>query len=1006
MSEQAVPAAWEVVLSTFERAEEWFVRWATEGQILPAQRDTIVPVLRERLEQARTLTAQNVEPPSIPGMLPMQADEQPAVRAYRLWRFLGYEVSQHKAAGRLTLSQAHALEEECRERLTSLKRRLAQDGVTLVMSPPAAASAPVPKSAADSGAQQFLDKLSQAEPAVPGRREVSNRMDALFGEAEVPTLQLAESPPKPRRNILEMLLDPRSIQWLMGIGGALMFVGLVILLYLNEWFTPLRMAIGMGAVNIAVMVAGWAAIRKSRYHTVGKGLTLLACLVMPLNLWFYHTHDLVTLDGHLWVVAVLISAFYAASAWVLKDEMFVYVFSAGVAMTGLLLLADMHKFMEIAAPATMLVVLGLAGIHTERAFGENDGPFSRKRFGLAFFASGHLLLGSGLVMLFIAQLAGDWLYEAWFKSVYLSMNAVPSPICGELRWLALVLVLAGTYGYIYSDIVVRKHGAYIHFAAALLLWAEVLIVQLLRLELGIDEIISVLAATSLVVNLTQAMVTRDQKLTRAFPAFGLLLTALPVLMGVYEYLHFLNPDLRSLRIGDAPRWSYVGAMALTAVAARLGAFIYRNSAKWLPTAYHFATAAAAMVGAVAALASFGFERWQEHAPIMMLIPIAYLVAAKLYGERGPSESLTWVAHTATIVMLISSLASAFMAFTRLDKDTSLNLALAGFFAEAAVYYGLATTFQRKPFCVHMTTLMSSASLWQMLLYFGITNANVYLLTFAGLGLALLLAYRFSVLEQTAAAPLTEAAFQAANSLLSLAFVSSAFKGLANLGADAFSNSSKVDWGFVGFSLTMLVIAALAVVIVKVAAWRRWYVVQVVAQAGLTLLALHKLINLTGWQQVELFSVIVGLLLLGVGHLGWYREQDRESDLVSTSLFFGSLLAVVPLAIATLIDRWNNHFLIANEAGFFIVTVLLMGSGLVFRLKSTTLVGTLGTIVYFLALAMFIRFGGLNTVAKIITFGGGTLFATGLILAFFRDRLLTLPERFKNREGLFKVLTWR
>jgi hypothetical protein len=999
MSEQAIPAAWEIILSTFERAEEWFTRWATEGQILSAQRDSTVPMLRERLENAKKLAEQTVEPPSIPGMLPMQADELPAVRAYRLWRFLGYEVTQHKDAGRLTLSQAHALAEECRERLTSLKRRLTQDGVTLVMSPVTSA----PKSGDDSGARSFFDQLAQSTSPSAATGD-SVRLTTPRSE-DVPTLDLAESPPKPpRRNIMEMLLDPRSIQWLMGIGGALMFVGLVILLYLNDWFTPLRMAIGMGIINVAVMVSGWLTIQKSRYQTVGKGLTLLACLVMPLNLWFYHTHNLVTLDGHLWVVAVIISAFYAASAWVLKDEMFVYVFAAGVAMTGMLLLADMQKFMEIAAPATLLVLLGLAGIHAERAFGENDGPFSRKRFGLAFFASGHVLLGSGLVMVFIAQLAGDWLYEAWFKSVYLSMQAVPSPICGELRWLSLVLVLAGIYAYIYSDIVVRKHGAYIHFAAALLLWAEVLVVQLLHLKLGVDAIISVLAGTSLAVNLAQATLTRDQKLTRAFPVFGLLLTALPVLMGVSEYFHYLG--FREVWTGQSPRWSYVAAMVLTAVAARAGAFFYRNSAKWLPTAYHFATGAAVMVGAVAALAALGFERWEEHAPIMMLIPIAYLVASKLYGTREPAEPLSWVAHTATVVMLISSLASAFYGFTRMDKSTSLNLALAGFFAEAAVFYGMATAFQRKPFCVHMTTLMASGSLWQMLLFFGITNANAYILIFAGLGLTLLIAYRFSVLEQTAAAPLTEAAFQAANSLLSLAFVSAGFKGLANLASDAFSHSDKVDWGFVGFSITMLVIAALAVVIVKVAGWRRWYVVQVVAQAALTLLAVHQLIDLNGWQQLELFSVIVGLLLLGVGHLGWYREQDRESDLVSTSLFFGSLLAVVPLAIATLYDRWNNHFLIANELGFFFVTVLLMGSGLVFRLKSTTLVGTLGTVVYFLALALFIKFGGLNTVAKIITFGGGTLFGTGLILAFFRDRLLTLPERFKNREGVFKVLTWR
>ncbi len=997
MSEQAVPVAWEIILSTFERVEEWWTRWATEGQILPAQRDELVRLLRERIEQAKTLAGQGVDPPSIPGMLQLQSEEVPPIRAFRLWRFLEAEVSSHKTAGRLTLSQAHALEGECRERMTSLKRRLSQDGFTLVMSPPNLASA-ARKSESDSGARKFLDDLTRM-----GSGEAAHASSASDGKVAEPvsTLELAE--PTPRRSILEMLLDPRSIQWLMALGGALMVVGIVILLWINKFFTPPVMAMVMGATNIGVLIGGWGVIRKTRYQLVGKGLTLLACLVMPLNLWYYHAQSLLTLDGHLWVAAVVISALYAASAWTLKDEMFVYVFSAGVAMTGMLILADMQKFVEIAAPATLLVVLGLAGIHSERAFGENEGPFSRKRFGLAFFASGHVLLGAGLLMVLGAQVGGDWLYQAWFKPVYDSFQAGPSPICGPLRWLALVLVLAGTYAYIYSDIVVRRHGAYIHVAAALLMWAEVLVVQLLNWDLGLDEIISVLAVTSLVVNLAQATVTRDQKLTRAFPVFGLLLSMLPVLMGVYEYFHFLG--FRAVWAKEPPRWSYVGAMALTAVASRVGAYLYRNSAKWLPTAYHFATAAATMVGAVAALAAFGLETWQEHAPIMMLIPIAYLVAAKLYGDRGESEALTSVAHTATVVMLISSMSSALAGFTRIVEGQTLNLALAAFFAEAAVFYGLATVFQRQPKCVHWATVMACGSLWQLMTYFGF-SADAYLLTFAGIGLLLMIVYRFSVLEQTAAAPLAEAAFKAANSLLSLAFVSSVFRGLGRIASDAIGRSNAIEWGFVGFSLTMLVIAMLAVGLVKVASWRRWYVVQVVAQGALTLLALHQLIDLRPWQQVELFSVIVGLLLLAVGHLGWYREQDRESDLVSMSPFFGSLLTVVPLAIATLYDRWHNHFLIVNEAGFLFASVLLVGSGLVFRLKSTTLVGCLGTVVYFVSLAMFIKFGRLNTVATLITVGGGTIFGVGLVLAFFRDRLLALPERIKKREGIFKVLNWR
>ena len=300
------------------------------------------------------------------------------------------------------------MEEECRERMVSLKRRLSQDGITLVMGTSKPASAVQPSASSESPQTSNSD----VRKVIDSWTQTEERVSASKTGESLPTLEFSE--PTSRRNIMEMLLDPRSIQWLMGLGGALMVVGLVILLWVNKYFTPPVLAMVMGGANIAVMLAGWGLIQKTRYQLVGRGLTLLSCLVMPLNLWYYHAQDLVSIDQHLWVAAVVMSALYGASAWILKDEMFVYVFNAGVAMTGLLILADMppspQKFWEIASPATLLVLLGLAGIHAERAFGENDGPFSRKRFGLAFFASGQVLMAAGLLMIFGAQLGGDWLY--------------------------------------------------------------------------------------------------------------------------------------------------------------------------------------------------------------------------------------------------------------------------------------------------------------------------------------------------------------------------------------------------------------------------------------------------------------------------------------------------------------------------------------------------------------------------------------------------------------------
>ena len=47
---------------------------------------------------------------------------------------------------------------------------------------------------------------------------------------------------------------------------------------------------------------------------------------MPLNLWYYHTNQLITLDGHLWVAALIVSVVYGASAVILRDGTFVYIF--------------------------------------------------------------------------------------------------------------------------------------------------------------------------------------------------------------------------------------------------------------------------------------------------------------------------------------------------------------------------------------------------------------------------------------------------------------------------------------------------------------------------------------------------------------------------------------------------------------------------------------------------------------------------------------------------------
>ena len=248
--------------------------------------------------------------------------------------------------------------------------------------------------------------------------------------------------------------------------------------------------------------------------------------------------------------------------------------------------------------------------------------------------------------------------------------------------------------------------------------------------------------------------------------------------------------------------------------------------------------------------------------------------------------------------------------------------------------------------------------------------------------------------------LADAAFQSANTLLSVAFVAALFLGLSRLATE------QVQWGLVGLFSVLTAIGLLALALVRRAAWRRWYVVNTIGQAALAFLGLTVLSELSPWQKLEIFSVAVGLLLLVAGHVGWYREQERQRDLVSLSLLLGSLLVRVPLAVATLIDRSRDHFIFLNELGFLVAAVMLVTTGFLCQLKSTTLTGAALTALYFVTLLIFAPWSRLNYVAVFIMVGGGTLFVLGLLLSVYRDRLLAVPERIKQRQGLFRVLHWR
>lgn len=906
----------------------------------------------------------------------------PAVKSLRFWEFLYHELQMHEDSGAITLRQSHELLSDTRERIDALRRKLERDRAPTVI--PVADDEPAP-----------------APIQAPRRRRRE--------EAEAPITV------GPERTFLEILLDPQSIQWLLAAGGALIVLGLVIwLTSLGLLDNPVFVALLLGAGNLALLAGGYYMILGTRHQHAGLALTLLACLVMPLNLWFYHTHDLLTLDRHLWAAALVCCVVYVVSALILRNPLFVYVLVGGITLTGLLILAQMHHFGEIFAPTLLLVILGLICLHAERAFPPStegappeENPFSRERFGMAFYWSSQPLFAVGLLLLLGAQIVG-WLHGPIFR--HLGMAEPPDVATRAFLPWTLFIVLAGTYAYVYSDLVVRRIGVYLYLAAITLLWAEIHVLVLVAPGNMEAVVIITLALTGLLVNVMHSALGGKLDVLRTIVPLGLLLSILPVMFGVLLHFRATNVFLHDVILwGFDLNWWHVIAMIVTALACRAGAFLHRDI-KEIAAIYFFATAAATLVAAAGLLWMLGLKPWEEEAPFVMLIPIAYLVASHLYKGRTEEKPLLWVAHASTAVMLICSLWAAIAGQTVAPVEGSAyHLLLSAFCLEATLFYGLAGFLHRSQVSLYLAAVMFCGAVWQLLVSFH-TPDELYPVAFSLTGFILLVLYRVGVFEKLEMPTLERAVFQSAGALTTLGFVAGALLALSRFFLT--EDAGGVWRGKIQIVIALLVFLTLVSLIsawlVQHPMWRRVYLVLSIINGLLLVLMFHKLSLLSPWQKLEIFSIILGLSLLILGHIGWWRETERASDLVSFALLFGAIGVVVPLLVASGIHRFRFNVSVLDELGLVTACIVLFASGVLCRIRATTIVGAVAMLIYILMVFIYLhRFMRETVIIGIyLTLGGALLFGIGLFLSIYRDRLLALPDRMRRREGIFRIFDWR
>jgi len=491
---------------------------------------------------------------------------------------------------------------------------------------------------------------------------------------------------------------------------------------------------------------------------------------------------------------------------------------------------------------------------------------------------------------------------------------------------------------------------------------------------------------------------------------SLALSIAPVLLGVWLHFRYLlfRPAGETHELG----WTYAGALLLAAVSCGLGAKLYRQFG--LSLVYLFATGAALLVAAAGMLAAVGVQTWEGQAPVLMAIPLLYLAVARLLQNDVWEQPMLWLAHAATAVMLASSLvalvetaaspelvvAEAVAQAFFLKRGVVLNLSLAVFFAEASLFYGLVAAYRKQAACVYLAAAMACAAIWQLLSYARVDDIY-YIVTFAVVGLTLLFAQRLLTFDRVPTG-LADTAVQVANALLCLSFASGTLLTLAYL---AIGETSK-QYPLLGMLGVLMIVGLLAVALVSPGNWRRMYACATVAQPVLALIVLTVLSQLTAWQKLEVVAIVLGAGLLVLGHVGWYRERGEQNDLVTFSLFLGSLLVSVALISGVVSWRTMDVFHWPDELGLLAAGIVLFVTGTMFRLKSTTIAGIVQLMVYVTTLLIYLPWSQWNLAAILLMVGGGVVFLVGLLLSVFGDRLFALPQQIRERQSIFRVLTWR
>lgn len=822
----------------------------------------------------------------------------------------------------------------------------------------------------------------------------------------------AESAPGLSSRILQTLLDPRSIQWLLMIGGGLSVLGLLIyLISIGLFDNPLYAATALGIGSLALLGSGWGVVIKTRYRMAGQALTFLACVVMPLNLWFYDAQGLLLVENHLWLAGLVCCTLYVATVYVLRDALFLYAVEAGITLTVMLFLGHRGWVGHLSAWSVALLILGMISLHLEQAFpAKVEEDFSRKKFGKPLFHSGLLQLIASTAILLVVQTV-SWFTPPDFYFLGFDWSA------GELirhPWLAASLWLLAMYAWLFAEWQHPSKGIYSSLGLASLILGEV---TLVAGHLYYEGAIAVMSVTALLFHLGLAYLYNPEKETEqrrlSWLGFGLL--AIPFGLGFLLQIRSLVPiplpDHLFYQTGNY----YLPVMVLLWITTLVAAITSRQSTTTCQTLKHLLGAATLLLTISEALRDYGYGVWSIQGVTLIPVAILYLVASRFRRGTNDENSLALAGHISIGITSLSVFVAALVDQPLVFQPVagSRETLLLGILAiEMATFYLLARIWKRHAINLYLSTAFLAAAIWQFLGYAGVVQ-TYYTACYAALGLVLIIAARIlgihEITTEVKSGTTRQSCqgrgltlFQCGNAIFLFAIGATVLQGLSRLLTDRVEFSSLIVVG------STILISLIAVTAAPNGNWRRTYLTAIAWLGVLFALTLNRLSLLNGWQKLEIVTTVVGVILLGAGCIGRLRERTgRPDDKVSLLLAVGSLFAIVPPFIALLYFRWfGPSQSLGDEFALLTVTILMLLIGLTLQLKTPTICGGTALTLYLGILIAQLAYHPQVAIGVYLAIGGILLFATGVVLSIYRDRLLALPEKIARREGIFRIIDWR